>query len=717
MRTLQFLIVLLFFGSLSGEMIDLTGHLGVEKLDQASELVDAASGQIILKVNSTSGDLQKILQLSKRIYEKKRINGLKIEVYIDQQAIGPAAIFPFLSDRLTSSLFVSWGDIVYGSEEVMPLHLLRSEVLGLIDDGSSKGRLFSELARAMVDPNFEPSERGITAQKGEALVISHKQMNQLSLVDEVFSKGEFDRRFEQEPKTSVIQVSGIQSKLEKHIHYKKEGPNTVGHILIDDRTAGINQSTWLYVKSALDSYKKSKPAFVILELNTPGGEVFASQKISDALKELDTQHKIPVVAFINNWAISAGAMLAYSCRFIAIAKDASMGAAEPVLAGEGGQMQTASEKINSALRTDFSNRAAFFDRNSFLAEAMVDKDVILVKRHGKILKLDREDQIKIKGPSPDKIISSKGKLLTLSADEMIQLKVADLETPSTALPVISQSEKEKGKWPAEKEPLFQIPFFKQIPGAIIDTYQMDWNTQILAWLSHPVVSSLLFMGLLIGFYVEVSSPGFGVPGSVGLLCLFLVLLSSFALDAVHWLEVIFLFAGLVMILVDLLLIPTFGILGFFGVILFVGGLFGLMLPGLDTVTFEFDTQTFNAAGEFVLNRFVWLCGTLVATVIAMALLGRYAMPHLGPFSRFVLKGHEQTVKEGYVAGEKAADLPQPGATGKVIGMLRPTGKVEIEGRYYHAVTRGNFLGDGETIVVDHLDGSVLVVLKSEEEVV
>src|SRR5207245_166319 len=121
--------------------------------------------------------------------------------------------------------------------------------------------------------------------------------------------------------------------------------NEIGHVLIDDRESGINQSTFLYVKAAMDEYKKSKPLFVILELNTPGGEVFAAQRISDALKELDTQYGIPVVAFVNNWAISAGAMLAYSCRFIVVTKDGAMGAAEPQTV-EGTKMEAASEKVN-----------------------------------------------------------------------------------------------------------------------------------------------------------------------------------------------------------------------------------------------------------------------------------------------------------------------------------------------------------------------------------
>ena len=114
----------------------------------------------------------------------------------------------------------------------------------------------------------------------------------------------------------------LQESLAGHIHFSQNGPNYIGHIYIGGHDTHISQGTYIYVKNALDYYKeKVHPAFIILELDTPGGEVFPAQKISDILKELDTNYGIPVVAYINNWAISAGAMLAYSCRYIATVKD------------------------------------------------------------------------------------------------------------------------------------------------------------------------------------------------------------------------------------------------------------------------------------------------------------------------------------------------------------------------------------------------------------
>lgn len=496
----------------------------------------------------------------------------------------------------------------------------------------------------------------------------------------------------------------LEAKLRQYIKFDPEGSHTVGHIIIEDRKAGINQGTWLYVKTALDHYKETKPIFIILELNTPGGEVFSSQRISDALKEMDTQLNIPVVAFVNNWAISAGAMLAYSCRFITIVKDASMGAAEPVLAGQSGQMQTASEKVNSALRADFGNRANFFDRNPDMAEAMVDKDIILVYRKGQIVRLDKEEQI----VSDDTIITAKGKLLTLNAEQQIKYGVADILMLPEPLDPITPQEEDAGKWPAEKMLLFQQSFFNEIPNATIDSFQMDLRTRFFVMLAHPVVASFLFLGLMVGFYVEINTPGFGVPGTIGLTCLFLLILSSFALEVAHWLEIILFGFGIVCILAEVFVTPGFGLLGVIGVISFLAGLFGMMIPGLSEFQFDFDTQTLNAAGQAAVERIVWLAGTLVIAAIIIVLLARYVLPKFSHLSRLVLVGEEDKEK-GYVAGADVKTLPQQGSKGIASSTLRPAGKILIDDKLFDAMSDGEFIEEGEKIVVMRLEGSRIIV--------
>lgn len=506
----------------------------------------------------------------------------------------------------------------------------------------------------------------------------------------------------------------VQARLEKFIHYHEDSPNSIGYIPIEDHSTAISESTWLYVKKALDRYKESKPAFIILELNTPGGEVFAAQKIAAALKEIDTQYGIPVVAYINNWAISAGAMLAYSCRFIAVAKDASMGAAEPVYASAEGKMETASEKINSALRADFANHAIFFDRNPLFAEAMVDKDMILVKRDGKVIRLDNEQQIRTAEPHPDVVISPKGKLLTLNAEQLMEFGVADILLLPEKLTPITADETSMGQWPADKMLLFKAPFFNKIPDATIDAYKMDWKTRFFVFLATPMVSSLLLMGLLMGAYIEFTSPGVSLPGIIAASCLFLILLSSFALDIANWLEVILILTGLVLILAELFVLPTFGFLGFVGILLFIGGLFAAMLPSIKNVSFDYDSNTFNAAGEYFIRRLASLCATLLATLGVIIVLGRYLFPSFSGFKRFVLAGNEQDASRGYVSFADLKDLPPTGSKGTVLATLRPAGKVIINNQIYDAISTGALIEAGEHIIVTGTDGNNLIVNRGTE---
>lgn len=492
----------------------------------------------------------------------------------------------------------------------------------------------------------------------------------------------------------------VEEALKTYIHVHPE-TNKVGLIRIDDKTNGINQGTWFYVYKALEHYKQEKPDFIILELNTPGGEVIAAQKISDALKEIDIQYDIPVVCFINNWAISAGAMLAYSCRFIAIVKDAAMGAAEPVIQGASGQLEAASEKVNSAMRADMANRAQYFGRDPGIAEKMVDKDLILVDRQGKLIALSSEEEV-IK--SEDVIVSPKGKLLTLDASEMVKYGVADILLPPTKLEPITPEEEQKGEWPLSKMLLGTYPFFKDIPQATVDYFKMDLKTKFFSYLLSPVVSSLLLLGLMFGIYFELSHPGFGLPGSIAVICLLLIVMSSFAFEIGNIFELILIVLGVAIIVIDLMFLPTFGLLGFFGVAAFLFGLFGLMIPGLENFHYNVDTGTLSEAGKEILARVGMLFGTFLLGLVGIALISRYAMPRLAPFRKLVLR----TDQEGYQAGNQS-QFPPIGTKGKVISPLRPAGVVELNGTIYDAQSTGPFIPKDTPIVLVRVEGSRLFV--------
>ncbi|MBA2367593.1 MAG: serine protease [Candidatus Protochlamydia sp.] len=715
--------------------IVLKGFLGEDETEAAKKIIEDVKDHpktLIIEINSTSGDLISLLDLAKTIYVLKSHQPLKVIVYIDDNAVGPSAILPFLADEVYTSLIASWGDIPAGAEREVPANLLRNRIKSLISPANPHAKLLFIFADAMTDPSLQVVEnegwklieRGkehsfpLLSSPDQTLVVNQNQLRELGIVKEVYSLAEFEKLFSLTPAESEalenIPSSTVEAKLQKYIPFNQEGPNSIGYLYVGDHETAISESTWLYIKQGLDYYKTNRPQFIILEIDTPGGEVFAAQKISDALKEMDTQHNIPIITFINNWAISAGAMLAYSTRFITVVKDGSIGAAEPVIAGESGKMETASEKVNSALRADFANRARFFDRNPLIAEAMVDKDLILIWRHGKVMKLDNENQIRSTGREPDKIITPKGKLLTLDADQMIEYGVADYLLLPKKLPSITQEEKKAGKWAADKMLLFHAPYFSEFPQAEIHAYKMDWKTEFFVFLATPWVSSLLLMGFFIGAYLEFNNPGFSLPGAVAATSLFLIVLSSFSLEIANWLELILILTGLAVILVEFFILPTFGLLGIVGAVLFIAGLIGALVPGLSSISFEPDTQSLNAAGEYVLKRLAWFCGTLFASAFAISLLARYVLPRFSGFNRFVLSGHEQM---GYIAGENPSDLPQPGMVGKTLTPLRPAGKIIVNGQVYEALSTGGFIDEGMPVIIDRLEGStVFATLLKENDI-
>lgn len=506
----------------------------------------------------------------------------------------------------------------------------------------------------------------------------------------------------------VLSVSGFadsfEASLKEHVQFDTT-PAHVGLIKLDDRSEAISQATWIYINRALDHFKETKPAAIILQLNSPGGEVFAAERVADALKEMDTQFGIPVICYIDNWAISAGAMLAYSCRYIVIAKNASMGAAEPITMGEGGKTETASEKVNSALRSDFANHAKFFDRNPYIAEAMVDKDIILVKRDDNIIKLDSEDQLL----KSDIMISPKGKLLTLNADQLIEYGVADMSFLPSSLPALTAKETESGSYPLEKTQLIQIPYFQSVPNIVVEEFQPNWQTSFLAFLASPAVSSLLFMVMLIAIYMELSSGGFGLAGAVALIALFLVLLSSFALEAIHILEPILLAFGLILVGLEVFFFPTLGILGVIGALFVIVGLAGMMLPGIESVSYQ--TDGFNAAGEYVLNRLSWLSGAFLVALVVIILLSRYMWPKLGVAKRLILSDDMRSTAavEGNLPESPLTELPQVGSEATVTAALRPAGKVAVNKSEYDALSTGGFIAEGAKVRIVRIEGFKVVV--------
>lgn len=455
-------------------------------------------------------------------------------------------------------------------------------------------------------------------------------------------------------------------------------PSIGGYISLS-KEEPISNSTYLYIRYALEDFRKKQVSFVLLDLDTPGGEVFAALRIVEELRKMDEQYGIPVIALVDNWAISAGALLAYSCRYIGATELSSMGAAEPVTISSDGKMETASEKMISALRVEFAKTAEFYGRNPLLAEAMVDKDVILVFREGSIVKLLTDTQIL----ETDKVINAKGKLLTLNGVSMKEFGVTNFfldSKPSTSL---------VGKELLERSDL--------LSHSVSWVSYTNWKVDFFAFLSHPFISSLLILGLMAGVYGAIQSQGMGFSSILALSCLSLILLSTFSVQMIGWLELLFLFLGLGFLIVDFACFG-FGFLGGFGILLAIFGLFTLLLPSLDGSKFSFSHEILFEEGVYRLTLFL---SSVILACLTCLLMSRLIF-HRSIFMKRLILKDVHFIREP----EKK---PAKGSIGTSYSAFRPFGKVEISGMLYEAESDGPFIESGKLVEVVSIKGRIVVV--------
>ena len=266
---------------------------------------------------------------------------------------------------------------------------------------------------------------------------------------------------------------------------------------------------------------------IILDIDTPGGRVDAAERISDAVSDSE----VPVYAYVNRRALSAGALISLSADAIYMRSGSNIGAATPVT-GEG---EPASEKVVSAMRSAMRALAEARGLDPQVAEAMVDED------------------IEIEG------VVEAGQLLTLTADEAADLGYAE-----------------------RVESIDELLEAVDLPGARTQDTEVNWAERIVRFLSNPVVASLLLSIGMLALVAEVYTPGLGIAGAIGLFFIALFF-GSHLLVGLAGMEGILLFGlGIVLILVEALLLPGMGVFGALGAVAVLAGLYLSLLGEMPT---------------------------------------------------------------------------------------------------------------------------------------
>ena len=270
-----------------------------------------------------------------------------------------------------------------------------------------------------------------------------------------------------------------------------------------------------YLIRGLREAAAANASAVYLDIDTPGGRVDAAERIADAVGA----SPVPVYAYVNPRAYSAGALVALSSKAIYMRPGAVLGAATPV---DGGGTK-ASEKVISAMRGEFRALAEARGLDPAIAEAMVD------------------ERVEVPGVDED------GRLLTLSTNEALRVRYA------------------KGAPAGEAELLAAIG----LPGARVVSISPNWAELVVRFLTNPLVSPLLLSLGVLGLVFEIKTGTFGIGGLVSLVSLGLFFGSSFLVGLAGWEEVILLGVALVAIAIEVFVLPGFGAAGILGIVALV----------------------------------------------------------------------------------------------------------------------------------------------------
>ena len=373
-------------------------------------------------------------------------------------------------------------------------------------------------------------------------------------------------------------------------------------------------------------------AVLLLEINTFGGRVDAATEIKDLLFKA----KVPVIAYVSERAWSAGALIALAAPQVAMAPGSSIGAAEP---------RPMDEKTVSALRAEFESTAGRAGRNPRVAGAMVDADLA------------------IEG------LVEKGKILTLSADDAVEWGIADVLANSRHEVLVH----------------FGYDNYELIP------LTPHWAERIARFVTTSTVSSLLLTLGFLGLIFEITTPGWGVPGTGGLIALALFFGGRYVTGLAGFEEIGLFILGILLLAMEIFVIPGFGLAGILGIIAVVVSV----------------VLVFGNLQAALTSLFIALSVSIVAIIL---LWKRIQQGHF--WQRLVLS-HTESKDEGYSAPADFSHLL--GHEGLTLTPLRPAGTVVIDGIRYDVVSEGGFIAENSLIEVVLLEGTRIVVREVSKE--
>ncbi len=464
------------------------------------------------------------------------------------------------------------------------------------------------------------------------------------------------------------------------------------HNMIDD---GLYRSIKRRTQLALDQGIE----YLIYDIDTYGGDLFAAFDISNYFLH-EVNPKAKTTAYVSLKAISAGAMISVACERIIMKEKATIGDCAPI-SMQGELTGVKREKVETVTRAAFTNAAQSNGYPDALLKAMVTIQIEVYKI--KNLETGENEFFETinlpKDPNKydlenKRIIVETDKLLTLTAADAVEYNIASAEVKdlNAALDFIAQTDNIS----FEVEPL---------------VLKTNWSEEMVRWINSPAVMGILVMLTMLGVYMELNSPGVGLPGLVALICIVVIVSSKHLTGLANWVEVAMLIVGITLLLIELLVLPGFGIAGSLGILFIFTGFFGMLIKNApDEIPWpktDLDWQI------FINGSLGLLLGFGGFLIIAYWITKYLPKSKLQFFSGLMLSPTTPTpeqVKPNMTAPILSEEVSVAvGDIGLVISTLRPTGKAKFESAIVDVVAQAQFIEKDTKVLIVNITGNKVIV--------
>ncbi|MEH7124091.1 nodulation protein NfeD [Bacillus sp. JJ1532] len=413
------------------------------------------------------------------------------------------------------------------------------------------------------------------------------------------------------------------------IPFKGNADNEIVYVVSIQDT--VEKGLFAYLNRAVHLAEEDKASAIIFDIDTPGGAVDAAGKIGKLLTSTD----VKTISFVNKQALSAGAYIALNTDEIYMVPGSTMGSAAII----DQQGNTAGKKAESYWFAAMEEAAKQSKRNPIYALAMADESINLPE-----------------------VGAPKGKLLTLGAEKALEVKYSE------------------GTFNNLNELLDHLGY----SDAEVKTVEESFAEKIARFITHPVVIPILLSIGSLGLILELYSPGFGLPGFMGLSALLLFFYGHLVAGLAGYETLILFVVGIGLIIAEFFL-PG-GVAGILGLAAILGSLF----LASDNVV------------HMGISLLIAISISILASIIMVKVLGK----KMKFFKKIILTDATKT-EEGYVSNKSRLELI--GLEGYALTALRPSGTVVIEDERIDVVSEGAFILKDARVRVVKAEGSRIVV--------